>query len=186
MKKTIALFVMLMTFSFVVNAQKITDRHALGLKGLVKRATYSDGNSIAFDKQGKVISVKNKDGKYAKKIYHNQQGLVSLAQFEDGSKFVFKYKNGKVSSIGMHYLYWTEAYVYSNFTEGLPWTIKYKAAGEAVTSTVTAKVQYGNHDSHGNWCWRRLIGDMNTVDERDGSSYTEDFDESITRQIFYW
>lgn len=79
-----------------------------------------------------------------------------------------------------------ESYTYGDFAQGLPWIIKYESAGEGVVSTVAARVQYGEHDSHGNWCWRRMVGNMKTIDERDDTTNTEDYDESITRQIFYW
>lgn len=168
-------------------AQQPTDRQALCLKGQVKRVTYSDGNSIAFNQQGKVISVKNKEGKYAKKIIYNKQGQVNVALFDDYYyRWEFKYKNGRLTTIYMNYLYWDESYTYGDFAQGLPWIIKYESAGEGGVSTVSAKVQYGEHDSHGNWCWRRMVGNMKTIDESDETSNIEDYDESITRQIFYW
>lgn len=186
MKRILFIFVCLITVTSLF-AQQLTDRQALCLKGPVKRVTYSDGNSIAFNQQGKVISVKNKEGKYAKKIIYNKQGQVNVALFDDHYyRWEFKYKNGRLTTIYMNYLFWAESYTYSDFSQGLPWIIKYESAGEGGVSTISAKVQYGEHDSHGNWCWRRMTGQMNTIDDSDDSISIEDYDESTTRQIFYW
>lgn len=187
MIRILSILLCLTLLSSNIKAQQLTDRQALCLKGQVKRVTYSDGNSIAFNQKGKVISVKNKKGKYAKKIVHNKQGLISVALFDDQYyRWEFKYQNGKLTSIDMNYLYWDESYTYSDFAQGLPWLIKYESSGEGITSTVKAKVQYGDQDSHGNWCWRRMVGDMVETNESEETRRTLDYDESITRQIFYW
>lgn len=186
MRKIIALFATLCVFAVSANAQGVSDRTAFCLKGKVKRVVFSDGSAVAFNEKGTVISIKNEEGEYGNNIKRTSTGLISSVNFGSMGKWSFSYQGNKLNKMLKDNADWKESTTFSSFNQGLPWEISMNCVGEIEMTKINASLQYGNHDHYGNWTWCRQLGTATVMDARTGDKYNTDYEEELTRTIYYY
>lgn len=187
MRKRITVFITFLLFIVSTNAQGVSDRTAFCLKGKVKRIVFSDGSAVAFNEKGTVISIKNEEGEYGKNIKRTTAGLISSVNFgTTGANWIFSYQGGKLNKMLKNNTYWRESTTFSGFSQGLPWDISMNCVGEIEMTKINASLQYGDFDHYGNWTWCRRLGTATVMDARTGDKYNTDYEEELTRTIYYY
>ena len=167
-----------------------SDLRAFGVKGKIKRIATSEGEGVAFDKNGKVFSIRI-GSDYGKSIKHSNGRLsyVNYPSLEEGQMPTtqqYSYANGVLSSVITEGHEFEERLYYSNYKNGLPTTVKILYVGEPFIEEGTCKITYTQYDSHGNWTRCVWSGTLRCSDDGGYSYYNRKQNDIITRQIFYY
>lgn len=197
--RRIVTVVLLAFLSIAVCSAQHSDLRAYGLKGKVKRIATNEQDGVAFDKNGKIFSIRTAsvmlDVKtmYAKKIHHDKKGRISRVEygpeFQGASPTSVTYKyaaNGNLLSTELSGHEWWNNYEYSNYKNGLPATVKLDCGGEAHGEEATCKITYTKFDKQGNWTECKWTGTLKVTDDGGETYHNEKFNKTITREIFYY
>lgn len=196
--KRILSFILLFTLASAVSFAQHSDLKAYGLKGKVKRISTSDREGVAFDKNGKIFSIRipsilaGGGSVYGKKINHKNNRISSVSypgEWEGaiGTTVTYKYNTaGYLASTELSGHEWWNNYYYSNYKNGLPYTVKLDVGGEAHSEEGTCKITYTKFDSHGNWTQCRWDGTLRITDDGGDTYHNEKYSHTIKREIFYY